>query len=182
MGTPTIVNDAVYLASQSPRRKILLSQLGIDFEVLDTLDVDETPRPDEAVGEYVERLARAKATAGQATLPDEVIVLGADTTVAVDGAILGKPSGPDEARSHLRRLSGRTHDVYSGVAVSAGSVNALVSASRVRFRPLSDAEIAWYWRTGEPRDKAGSYAIQGLGAMFIEHLEGSYSEIGRAHV
>ncbi|MCC5874156.1 MAG: septum formation inhibitor Maf [Gammaproteobacteria bacterium] len=167
----------IILASGSPRRAELLEQLKIRFmRVLP--DVDESARPGEDVVALVERLARAKALAGSAMAGTALPVLGADTLVAVDGVALGKPAGRSEALDMLARLSGRAHEVVSAVAVVAGgSIQAAVSRSTVTFRTISEAEAVRYWDTGEPRDKAGAYAIQGVGSVFVEHLKGSYSGV-----
>lgn len=167
----------IILASGSPRRAELLEQLKIRFmRVLP--DVDESARPGEDVVALVERLARAKALAGSAMAGTALPVLGADTLVAVDGVALGKPAGRSEALDMLARLSGRAHEVVSAVAVVAGgSIQAAVSRSTVTFRTISEAEAVRYWDTGEPRDKAGAYAIQGVGCVFVEHLEGSYTGV-----
>lgn len=164
------------LASTSPRRRELLSQLGVAFEVL-SVAVDERPLPGELAADHVCRLALSKARAGVAELP-EACVLGADTVVVVEGDILGKPRDAQEAAAMLRRLSGRTHVVLTGVACLHGSAHGVrLSESRVSFRPLSAPEISAYCGTGEPLDKAGAYAIQGRAAAFIRHLEGSYSGV-----
>lgn len=174
------MNDSaaqIILASGSPRRAELLEQLKIRFmRVLP--EVDESARPGEEVVALVERLARAKALAGSALAGTALPVLGADTLVAVDGVALGKPAGRSEALDMLARLSGRAHEVVSAVAVAAGgSIQAEVSCSTVTFRTISEAEAVRYWDTGEPRDKAGAYAIQGVGSVFVERLEGSYSGV-----
>jgi septum formation protein len=164
----------LYLASGSPRRRELLTQIGVPF----TTHI--VPIDDEAPGVYVERLARAKASAALATLEQaaDAVVLGADTAVVLDGRILGKPADRDEALRTLTALSAREHQVLTAVALaSSARVVARVVVSRVSFRPLSDAEIAAYWASGEPRDKAGSYGIQGLAAVFVRQLQGSYSAV-----
>nr|MBO2510515.1 septum formation inhibitor Maf [Gammaproteobacteria bacterium] len=168
----------LYLASGSPRRRELLAQIGVPFRVL-KLEIDESALPGEAPEAYVERLARAKAQAGLVQLDDpEAVVLGADTAVVLDGRILGKPADRAAALATLQALSGREHLVLTAVALAAsGRCKARVVASRVEFRSLSDAEIAAYWETGEPRDKAGSYGIQGLAAVFVRALHGSYSAV-----
>ncbi len=146
------------------------------FEVR-PIDLDESPRPGEVPPAYVERLAREKAQAR--ALPGE-LVLAADTTVVLDEEILGKPAGPEEAESMLGRLSGKVHTVLTGVALFDPAGNALSSAvetSRVRIAGLSAEEVRWYVATGEPLDKAGSYAIQGLGALFVEAVEGNYTNV-----
>jgi septum formation protein len=172
------VADAdLYLASQSPRRRQLLLQLGVRFACLD-INVDETPRPGESPQELVPRLALAKARAGLALAPRALPVLGADTEVVLDGIVLGKPADEADAAAMLERLSGRVHDVISAVAlVLPESGQVLTCTTRVRFRSLGRAEIEDYCRSGEPLGKAGAYAIQGLAAAFIENLEGSYSGV-----
>jgi septum formation protein len=160
------------LASGSPRRKELLGQLGLEFTV-DPADLDEAVRAGEAPAAYVERLAREKAASVAARHPGQ-IVLAADTTVALDGEILGKPADEAQARAMLSRLSGRQHSVFTGVATPSSAV---VVESRVRFRPLTPKEIAWYVATGEPMDKAGAYAIQGRAGAFIVALEGSPTNV-----
>jgi len=167
----------IILASASPRRRELLRQIGISFRQ-QVAEIDETPRVDEPAEAYVTRLALEKARAVHAQLgDDEVPVLGADTAVVVDGRPLGKPRDAQHARELLGQLSGREHRVLSAVALVAGREAVCISDSRVRFRRLGGAEIDAYWRSGEPRDKAGAYAVQGLGAVFIERLEGSYSGV-----
>nr|WP_298115998.1 Maf family protein [uncultured Pseudomonas sp.] len=169
----------LYLASGSPRRRELLTQIAVPFTTL-TAPIDENLLPDEAPHAYVERLAREKAQAGLVLLDDRAnaVVLGADTAVVLDGRILGKPADRDEAVATLSALSGREHQVLTAVALaSPGQVRTRVVASQVRFRRLTPAEIEAYWATGEPRDKAGSYAIQGLAAVFVSQLQGSYSAV-----
>lgn len=169
----------LYLASGSPRRRELLTQIGVSYLTL-SAPVDENTLPDESPIAYVERLARAKAQAGLAALADthEAVVLGADTAVVLDGRILGKPADRDEALATLSALSGRSHDVLTAVAlVSPGRVVARVVTSQVTFRALSQAEIDAYWASGEPQDKAGCYGIQGLAAVFVSQLHGSYSAV-----
>jgi septum formation protein len=165
------------LASTSPRRRELLAQLGVQFEVL-TPAVDEQPLPAELATDHVCRLALAKARAAAAQLGPQACVLGADTVVVLDGQILGKPVDRDDAAAMLRRLSGRTHTVLSAVARVLGGAHIVhLSESQVTMRTLSPAEIAAYCATDEPLDKAGAYAIQGRAAAFIRHLEGSYSGV-----
>ncbi|MEM8993793.1 MAG: Maf family protein [Acidobacteriota bacterium] len=164
------------LASGSPRRRELLAGLGLHPEVR-PVDIDESPRPGEDASTYVARLAEEKAR--ERAEPGELI-LAADTVVALDGELLGKPTDPDEARSMLRRLSGRAHDVLTGVALydpAADRVEVEVVSTAVHFNPLGDREIDWYVNGGEPMDKAGAYGIQGQAAVFIERLEGNYSNV-----
>jgi len=164
------------LASRSPRRSELLAAAGFAFEVL-AADIDETPRAGEAPEAYVERLAIEKARAVLAWRPSAV-VLGADTTVTIDGLILGKPESERDATDMLRRLSGRRHDVFTGVAVaSAAGVQSAVERTRVWFHPMTDEDISWYVASGEPVDRAGGYAIQGLASRFIPRIEGSYTNV-----
>ena len=167
----------IILASASPRRQALLRQIGVRFRQ-QVAEVDETPLENESARDYVMRLAVAKAQAvRQQTLAETLAVLGADTAVVVDGRLLGKPSGLADARDMLRLLSGRSHQVLSAVALVKDRQVSAVCDSKVWFRPLSDEDIEAYWNTGEPRDKAGAYGIQGKGAIFIERLEGSYSGV-----
>ena len=164
------------LASVSPRRRELLAQIGVPH-ILAAPEVDEAVLPGEAAADYVVRIARAKADSvgARATgLP----VLAADTIVVLDGSIRGKPRNAEQGIAMLLELSGRTHAVLTAVALAArNSLQHRVSASEVRFRPLSRAECSAYWQSGEPHDKAGGYAVQGRGAVFIEHLSGSYSGV-----
>jgi septum formation protein len=163
----------VILASQSPRRRELLALVGILHDV-QPADIDETPWPNEAPVPHTERLARDKARVIAAREPD-ALVIAADTIVVIDGAILGKPGDATEARAMLRRLSGRTHEVCTAMAVAIGNqVETDVVRVSVRFRTLDDDTIARYVNTGEPMDKAGAYGIQGFGATIVEHIEGDY--------
>jgi septum formation protein len=170
----------IVLASASPRRRELLVQLGVPHEVL-AVEVDETPLPGEQPASLARRLARAKAVAGRACAPGTRDVLGSDTVVAVDARIFGKPIDRDDALAMLAALSGREHRVLTAVALAVhgtdGPVHEALSETLVRMRPIAPAEAAAYWNTGEPAGKAGAYAIQGLGAMFIEHIRGSYSGV-----
>jgi septum formation protein len=166
----------IYLASGSPRRRELLGQIGVPFEVI-RAGVDEDVRGGEAATEYVRRLAAAKADAGWQTKSDAP-VLAADTTVVFEGMILGKPEDPQEAARMLLLLSGRTHEVLTAVALRSNrGIEVRVSHSLVTFRSIGSDEAAAYWDTGEPRDKAGAYAIQGCAAVFIAELRGSYSGV-----
>lgn len=170
---------SLHLASASPRRRELLAQIGVPFVTL-IASIDETALPGEPAERYVERLAREKARAGLAALSDpaDAVVLGADTAVVLDGRILGKPADRAECLATLTALSGREHQVLTAVALaSAQRIESRVVASRVRFRPLRAGEAEAYWATGEPCDKAGSYGIQGLAAVFVSQLEGSYSAV-----
>jgi len=165
------------LASASPRRQVLLQQAGIVFRK-QVAEIDETPLDNEAAEDYVMRLALEKARAvRQHSVTGGLPVLGADTAVVVDGRLLGKPESLAHAREMLQMLSGREHQVMTAVALVRDREAVQLSMSRVWFRPLSESEIDDYWRTGEPQDKAGAYAIQGLGAIFIERLEGSYTGV-----
>ena len=164
------------LASASPRRRELLAAAGFEFDVA-TADVDESRRPDEAPAAYVSRLAREKAEVVAERFPDRP-VLGADTVVVAGGHVMGKPCNAEEARLMLRRLSGATHEVLTGVALCwAGQLHEDVERTVVWMGALSEAEVAWYVASGEPADKAGGYAIQGLGSRFIPRIEGSYSNV-----
>jgi septum formation protein len=164
------------LASVSPRRRELLAQIGVPHTVTGA-DIDETALAQETPADYVTRLAVQKALAVRQR-GEHLPVLAADTTVVLDGSIFGKPRDRGEGVAMLARLSGRTHQVLTAVALAHDDgVARLLSASAVRFRVLTADECRAYWETGEPRDKAGGYAIQGLGAMFIESLSGSYSGV-----
>jgi len=182
------MSKQVYLASQSPRRRDLLRQIGLAPIILPLrnapgrMDVDETPLPEEKALDYVQRLARAKgesalkALSGRRLVPMPIIT--ADTTVTLDGAILGKPANTEEAAAMLRRYSGRSHTVLTAVGVACkGEIQVAVSESEVSFKPLTEAEIAAYIDTREPFDKAGGYGIQGHAAVFVERISGSYSGV-----
>ena len=169
----------LYLASGSPRRRELLTQIAVPF-LTQIAPIDENALPGESPIAYVERLARAKAQAGLAALAEtaDVVVLGADTAVVLDGRILGKPVDRDDALATLNALYGRSHQVLTAVAlVSRERLESRVVTSQVTFRPLSQAEIEAYWASGEPQDKAGCYGIQGLAAVFVSQLHGSYSAV-----
>lgn len=168
MSIPRIV-----LASQSPRRRELLTLIGIPHEVRPA-DLDETRRPGESPSSYVERLAREKASTIARREP-AALVIGADTTVVLDGDIFEKPVGPADAVRMLRRLSGRTHTVLTAVAVARGeAVHSGVESVEVTFRALAEQDIEAYVATGEPLDKAGAYGIQGYGAVIVERIHGDY--------
>lgn len=165
------------LASASPRRSELLKQIGIRHAVM-AVAIDETPLPGEEPAAYVERVAAEKAAVCASQNDSSLPVLAADTSVICDGRILGKPDDLQHAIEMLSRLSGRNHQVYSAVSLrSAGCHWQALSVSEVRFRPLSHQEIVGYWQTGEPCDKAGAYAIQGLASVFIESITGSFSGV-----
>ena len=166
----------IVLASRSPRRSELLAAAGISFEVL-AADIDETPHTNEAPEAYVERLAIEKASAVLALRPGTTVI-GADTTVVIDGQILGKPADAQDATDMLRLLQGRAHDVFTGVAVaSASGVLAAVAHTRVWFGVMTDEDISWYVASGQPMDKAGAYGIQGLASRFIDRIDGSYTNV-----
>lgn len=179
----------LYLASRSPRRRELLNQVGIAFDTIvfrdgsraDT-DTDETPQGAEDPAAYVERVARAKAERGLKIVHERKLplrpVLAADTTLEFNGEIIGKPVGLADAVAILRRLSGQTHRVLTGVAIThLGRTEYALSSSEVRFRTIDDHEIRHYVMTGEPMDKAGAYGIQGRAGLFVEYLAGSYSGV-----
>jgi septum formation protein len=169
----------LYLASGSPRRRELLTQIGVPFTAV-SADIDETPLAHETPSAYVERLARGKAESGRRALRADVdgCVLGADTAVVLDGQILGKPLDQADAMTMLLSLSGREHEVLTAIAILDGQhCESRVVRSLVRFRSITEQEAAAYWASGEPRDKAGGYGIQGLGAVFVAGLEGSYSAV-----
>lgn len=179
----------IYLASKSPRRRELLRQVGVEFELLLLRtdgprgpDVTEAVNADESPRDYVARVAKEKAAFAWSVVQTRHLplrpVLAADTTVTLDGEILGKPASKEEAIAMLGRLSGRTHEVLTSVAVhSLDFAGQVTQVSQVRFATLSDAAIAAYCATQEPYDKAGGYGIQGLAALFVEHIEGSHSGI-----
>lgn len=179
----------IYLASRSPRRRELLKQIGVNFDVLLLRedpsrgeDVDERTLPEESPEDYVNRIAKAKAEFGWMRVLQRRLrpnpVLGADTSVVLDGALLGKPANREDAERLLAKLSGRSHQVLSAVAVCYREhVQFRLSSTTVDFRPITEQEIRHYVATGEPLDKAGAYAIQGRGAAFIRNIAGSYSGV-----
>ena len=175
---------ALYLASQSPRRRELLTQIGFSFTVI-SADINEDTVPNESAERYVARLAREKATSGFFSLKQQAkAVLGSDTAVVIDGEILGKPENDGDAKRMLNLLSGKTHQVMTAVVLAVGNdastspeLTEAISVSEVTFKKLSYDEIEDYVRSGECADKAGSYAIQGLAAVFITNLSGSYSGV-----
>lgn len=179
----------LYLASRSPRRRELLHQIGIDFDTVvfrdgmrADLETDETPLVNEDPVVYVERIARAKALHGLKIVEERRLpmrpVLSADTTLEFEGEIIGKPSDMADATRILKRLSGQTHRVLTGVAINhLGHIEYLLSTSEVRFRVIDDEEIRHHVMSGEPMDKAGAYGIQGRAGMFVAHLAGSYTGV-----
>lgn len=176
MSEPEKPNPVLRLASASPRRRQLLDLIGVPH-VVTPADIDETPHPAEPPGEYVVRLAREKADAVWARHQD-LPVFAADTTVVVDGEILGKPESADEGRSMLRKLSGRGHFVHTGIALrTRHGIEDMLSTTEVEFAELTDDMIEAYWDSGEPQGKAGAYAIQGLGAVFVSDIAGSYTGV-----
>lgn len=165
---------SIYLASQSPRRRELLAQIGINYELLCN-DIDESILAGEAPDVYVERLAIEKALAGQKLGIDHKPVLGADTIVVLDNNIMGKPRDEKDAIAMLLSLSGREHHVMTAVAlVLDDKIHSDVITTKVKFREISQQEAVNYWQSGEPKDKAGGYGIQGLGAQFVEKIDGCY--------
>ena len=183
------MHSSIYLASRSPRRRDLLKQLGVKFDPLllrlsgpRGTDIDETQRPGEPAADYVHRTACEKAAFGLRVLGMRSMVnrpvLAADTVVIVDGEVLGKPADRVEAELFIKRLSGRTHEVRTVVALAMeGPVMSETSVSSVTFRAVTDDEAQRYCATSEPYDKAGGYGIQGLAALFIERIEGSYTGV-----
>lgn len=168
-----------YLASASPRRHELLTQIGVSFDVVN-VDVDESGLPHETPEEYVQRVALAKAQAGLQTLTDDpdAVVLGGDTSVIYEGQVFGKPESQGHAIEMLMALSGAEHQVYSAVSlVNAKRQLTRLVKTKVIFRSLTQRECEVYWQTGEPQGKAGAYAIQGLGAVFVAGIEGSYTGV-----
>lgn len=165
----------IILASSSPRRRQLLEDLGLRFRV-EAADIDESPLPDESALPYVERLAREKSLAVDS--PPGSVVIAGDTIVTIDGDLLGKPVDKTHAHAMLRQLSGRSHEVMTGVAVRSGdTITSFVETTVVHFAELTDDDIAWYVSTGEPADKAGAYAMQGRGGLFVTAIEGSYDNV-----
>jgi len=171
----------LYLASQSPRRRELLSQIGVQYQLL-SVDVEECQGDTEQPSDYVQRLAIDKSAAGwralqHANLP-AAPVMGADTIVVLDGQVLEKPKNEAAAIAMLARLSGRIHHVFTAVALTSSSAqNVVLSSTEVTFTRISELQARQYWQTGEPKDKAGGYGIQGAGAVFVESLAGSYSGV-----
>jgi septum formation protein len=176
MGEARERRPVLRLASASPRRRQLLELVGVPH-VVTPADIDETPRAAEDPADYVLRLAREKAEAVWRR-HDDLPVLAADTTVVVDGEILGKPESEGDAHTMLGKLSGRAHVVHTGIALrTAAGPRVGLSSTDVRFAPLSRGEISAYWASGEPQGKAGAYAIQGLGAVFVAGISGSHTGV-----
>jgi septum formation protein len=167
-------NPVLHLASSSPRRRQILTALGVRFSFAG-VGIDESRAPQEEVADMAVRLAREKA---QAAIAGDLPVLGADTIVALDERIFGKPESQTDGIEMLLSLSGRTHQVFTGVAcISAGNISTTVAATEVRFRDIHPDEAQAYWQSGEPDGKAGGYAVQGIGGIFVESLTGSYSAV-----
>ncbi len=174
----TVTSPKIILASASPRRRALLEQIGVSYRAIHA-DIDETAEDGETAQAYARRLALVKAKTVQGMLPADVRlpVLGADTVVEISGEILTKPLSEDEGMGMLGKLSGKRHRVYTAVALVADKELIRLSATSVVFRNISVKERRAYWLSGEPRGKAGGYAIQGVGAIFVRHIEGSYSGV-----
>lgn len=171
------MNPLLFLASTSPRRRELLQQIGLSFEVL-RVDVNESTQVNESPEEYVQRLSLAKAQSGLAQCPSNSLVLAADTTVVIDNHIIGKPENLEQAITIWQLLSGRCHQVLTGVTLANHNQSkTIVVTTDVYFCPLSMKEMLAYWQTGEPQDKAGGYGIQGKGALFVKKIDGSYSNV-----
>ena len=167
----------IILASTSPRRKELLEQVGLQFTTA-SIDIDESHVEGEIPSDYVVRLAREKALAAMPAFPKDTVIIAADTTVTIDGHILGKPVDQEDAFAIWQLLSGRTHQVMTGVAVAyAGEIQTAIVKTDVEFLPLTPQQMQSYWDSGEPIGKAGGYAIQGRGAVFIPRIQGSYSNV-----
>jgi len=167
----------IYLASLSPRRCELLKQINVAYQQI-AVDVVETPYPNELAQEYVRRIALSKARTGHLLVPKNQPVFGADTTVVCDGQLFGKPVDADDAKKMLKRLSGRAHQVMTAVALVTTTIERVdLSITKVYLQELTESDIQAYVASGEPLDKAGSYAIQGLASVFIERIEGSYSGV-----
>ena len=172
------IQPRIILASASPRRAELLKQIGVEFELVPS-QIEERPHPDEAPGDYITRIARAKVVA-VARERDSGLVIGADTVVVLDGRLIGKPQNQADAHRLLRLLSGRWHAVLTGVAlydVETRHEVADYEKTLVKFAQLNDTEIDWYVNTGEPMDKAGAYGIQGLGGLFVDEIAGNYYNV-----
>lgn len=176
------MKEQIILASASPRRKELLDQIGVSYLVY-PVDVDETPQFEEVPEEYVCRVAVEKSAACIKLVDSFLPILAADTSVVLDGQIMGKPENKEHAQSMLSQLSGKTHYVYSAVSFRTNNKNTesihklILSKTEVRFRKIRSGEIQSYWETGEPQGKAGAYAIQGLASIFVESITGSFSGV-----
>lgn len=168
----------LYIASSSPRRRELLTQIGVSYQVI-SINVPEQCSPGESVVDYVQRLALEKARAGRALVKGEssIPVLGADTVVVLDDHLMEKPKDKSDGLAMLAKLSGQTHEVLSAVAMVGEKEKVVMNRSRVSFRETTEQEREAYWNTGEPQDKAGGYAVQGLAAVFISRIEGSFSGV-----
>ncbi len=166
----------IILASASPRRKELLDQIKVTYEV-HPVDLDESPLPDEMPLDYVKRVAAEKSAACVAQLKTEIPVLAADTAVVLGRVIMGKPQNQADAMAMLARLSGKTHQVYSAISLRGREHSQAVSITEVTFKCLTEREMLDYWHSGEPIDKAGGYAIQGMGGLFVESIKGSFSGV-----
>ncbi len=167
---------SLILASASPRRSELLSQLNLQHTI-HIADVDETPLKNEAPLDYVMRVAHLKSLAIQQQITQGSVILAADTSVILGDIIMGKPDNLDHAISMLSQLSGQTHQVYTAVSIRGKQLQQILNVSHVTFRDISEQEIIQYWHTGEPADKAGAYAVQGLASIFITSIQGSFSGI-----
>lgn len=173
------MNEQLILASASPRRKELLDQIGVSY-IVHPVDIDETPKAKEVALDYVSRVAAEKSAFCVSEVRRLLPVLAADTSVVIDGQILGKPKDREHAMAMLNQLSGKTHTVYSAVSLRVQGKNKhfqALSKTEVRFRKISSGEIQSYWDTGEPEGKAGAYAIQGLASIFVESIKGSFSGV-----
>ncbi len=166
----------IILASASPRRRELLNQINVRH-LVQTVDIDETPLQFESPSVYVQRLATEKAAACARQFNPKLPILAADTAVVLNEKIMGKPIDENDALNMLRQLSGKTHQVFTAIALHGREHHVAISITDVTFKTLSEAEIHAYWQSGEPLDKAGSYAIQGQGSLFIEHINGSFSGV-----
>jgi len=167
----------IHLASSSPRRHEILMAMDIKFTAAG-VDIDESRYDDEPASDMVVRLAMAKASAARKIVPQSIPVIGADTAVALEDQVLGKPESEDEAIKMLASLSGREHKVLTGVALDySGEITTTISVTEVRFREIHPNEVSIYWQSGEPHDKAGAYGIQGIGGIFVEYISGSYSGV-----
>jgi len=166
----------IILASASPRRQELLDQINVTYKVY-PVDIDETPRANELPLAYVQRIAAEKSAACKARLTPDIPILAADTTVVLGNMIMGKPKNQADALAMLMLLSGKTHQVYSAISLRGLEHGQAVSVTEVTFRHLNEQELLAYWQSGEPLDKAGSYAIQGMGALFVQAIKGSFSGV-----